>query len=116
VAIFLPGFLLVIASCRCGRGASHPAFQSIALGVNASVVGLLLAAFYQPVWVNGILSAGDFTLAVTGYLLLASGTRRPGWWWFCAWRPCSRLELNFSALCVRSRDPYLHVEGAPDRR
>jgi chromate transporter len=29
-----------------------------------------LAAFYQPVWVNGILSAGDFVLAMTGYLLL----------------------------------------------
>jgi chromate transporter len=70
-AIFLPGFLLVIGVLPLWEEARrHPAFQSIALGVNASVVGLLLAAFYQPVWINGILSAGDFALAVTAYLLL----------------------------------------------
>ena len=72
VAIFLPGFLLVLGVLPLWEEARrHPAFQSVALGVNASVVGLLLAAFYQPVWINGILSAGDFTLAATAYLLLA---------------------------------------------
>jgi chromate transporter len=40
------------------------------LGVNASVVGLLLAAFYQPVWTSAIRSAADFVLAATGFLLL----------------------------------------------
>jgi chromate transporter len=78
VAIFLPGFLLVIGVLPLWEEARrHPAFQSIALGVNASVVGLLLAAFYQPVWVNGILSAGDFMLAVTGYLLLVFWSAPP---------------------------------------
>ncbi len=70
-AIFLPGSLLVIGVLPLWEEARrHPAFQSIALGVNASVVGLLLAAFYQPVWINGILSAGDFALAATAYLAL----------------------------------------------
>jgi chromate transporter len=39
-------------------------------GVNAAVVGLLLAALYNPVWTAGITSAGDFALAIAGFLLL----------------------------------------------
>ncbi len=39
-------------------------------GVNAAVVGLLLAALYQPVWTVGITSAEDFALAVAAFLLL----------------------------------------------
>jgi len=78
VAIFLPGFLLVLGVLPLWEEARrHPAFQSVALGVNASVVGLLLAAFYQPVWSNGILSAGDFTLAATGFLLLVFWSAPP---------------------------------------
>jgi chromate transporter len=39
-------------------------------GVNASVVGLLLAAFYDPVWTSGILSKSDFALAAADFALL----------------------------------------------
>ncbi len=39
-------------------------------GVNAAVVGLLLAAFYHPVWTSGILSAADFVLALFALGLL----------------------------------------------
>jgi chromate transporter len=39
-------------------------------GVNAAVVGLLLAALYDPVWTAGILGAGDFALAGAAFLLL----------------------------------------------
>jgi chromate transporter len=49
----------------------HPQMQRAMLGVNASVVGLLLAAFYRPVFVGGILSAADFGLAAMAWLLLA---------------------------------------------
>ncbi len=71
VAIFLPGLLLVVAALPLWEATRrHPDFRSAIPGVNASVVGLLLAAFYQPVWIGGILSAGDFTLAATAYLLL----------------------------------------------
>ena len=39
-------------------------------GVNAAVVGLLLAALYQPVWTAGITNAADFALAIAAFLLL----------------------------------------------
>src|SRR5262249_11896130 len=39
-------------------------------GVNAAVVGLLLAALYQPVWTVGITNAADFALAGAAFLLL----------------------------------------------
>ena len=44
--------------------------QATLQGVNAAVVGLLLAAFYDPVWVSGILTKGDFALGVAAFLLL----------------------------------------------
>jgi chromate transporter len=39
-------------------------------GVNAAVVGLLLAALYNPVWISGIQNAKDFALAITAFLFL----------------------------------------------
>ena len=39
-------------------------------GINAAVVGLLIAAFYDPVWTVGITGAGDFALALAAFLLL----------------------------------------------
>lgn len=78
VAIFLPGFLLVIGSLPLWEGArQHPGMQRAMLGVNAAVVGLLLAAFYHPVWTSGILSAADFGLAVLALLLLIFWTVPP---------------------------------------
>ena len=44
--------------------------RSALLGINAAVVGLLLAALYHPVWTAGIASARDFALAVAAFLLL----------------------------------------------
>jgi chromate transporter len=44
--------------------------QAALLGVNAAVVGLLLAALYRPVWTAGINDAGDFALACAAFLLL----------------------------------------------
>jgi chromate transporter len=71
VAVFLPSFLLVIGALpfwdelRRRRWA-----QSALTGVNAAVVGLLLAALYNPVWTAGITSAADFALASAAFLLL----------------------------------------------
>jgi chromate transporter len=39
-------------------------------GINAAVVGLLLFAFYQPVWTSAIRSPADFVLATAAFLLL----------------------------------------------
>jgi chromate transporter len=44
--------------------------QLVLRGVNAAVVGLLLAALYNPVWTAGIKSAQDFALGAAAFLLL----------------------------------------------
>lgn len=41
------------------------------MGVNAAVVGLLIAAFYQPIWTSTIQSAIDFAIAATLFSMLA---------------------------------------------
>jgi chromate transporter len=45
--------------------------RAILTGVNAAVVGLLLAALYDPVWTSAIHKPADFSLAVTAFALLA---------------------------------------------
>jgi chromate transporter len=47
-------------------------------GVNAAVVGLLLAALYTPVWTSAIGTPADFGLGVVAFLLLVM-RRVPSW-------------------------------------
>jgi chromate transporter len=71
VAMFLPAFLLVIGPLPFWDDLRRqPWAQSALRGVNAAVVGLLLAALYNPVWTAGITSAADFALACAAFLLL----------------------------------------------
>lgn len=71
VAIFVPSFLLVVGALPFWDALRHLRLvRKALLGVNAAVVGLLLAALYNPVWTNGILSAGDFGLALAAFTLL----------------------------------------------
>jgi chromate transporter len=71
VAIFLPSFLLVIGMLPFWDQLRRlPVAQSVLRGVNAAVVGLLLAALYNPVWTAGITGPYDFALAVAAFLLL----------------------------------------------
>jgi chromate transporter len=71
VAMFLPSFLLVIGPLPFwDELRARPWAQSALRGVNAAVVGLLLAALYNPVWTSGVLSGGDFALAAFAFLLL----------------------------------------------
>jgi chromate transporter len=44
--------------------------QSASLGINAAVVGLVLAALYDPVWTGAIRSVPDFGLALAALLML----------------------------------------------
>jgi chromate transporter len=44
--------------------------RSALIGVNAAVVGMLLAFLYDPVWTNAIRSKADFGLALAGFVLL----------------------------------------------
>jgi chromate transporter len=71
VAMFLPSFLLVIGPLPFWDALrSRPWAQSALRGVNAAVVGLLLAALYDPVWTAGITGAADFALAIAAFVLL----------------------------------------------
>jgi chromate transporter len=72
VAVFLPSFLLVFGALPFWaelRG--EPRVQAALRGVNAAVVGLLLAALYRPVWTSAIDLPVDFAIAVVTFLLLA---------------------------------------------
>jgi chromate transporter len=49
----------------------RPAVQAALRGINAAVVGLLLAALYKPVWTSAIFGPGDFAIGIAAFLLLA---------------------------------------------
>jgi chromate transporter len=71
MAIFLPSFLLVIGALPFwDLLRAHANFQSALSGINAAVVGLLLAALYRPVWTSAIHSPADFALGLSGFGLL----------------------------------------------
>ena len=70
-AIFLPAFFLAIGPLPFWNWLrTHPAMRSALKGVNAAVVGLLLAALYNPVWTSAIHGAADFAIAIVAVLLL----------------------------------------------
>ncbi len=74
LAIFLPGFLLVLALSDAWRAlAARPAKAGAVAGINAAVVGLLLAALYQPVFLSAVAGPRDLALVVLGFLALRSG-------------------------------------------
>jgi chromate transporter len=71
IAIFLPSFFLVAGVLPFWDQLRRlPLAQSALRGVNAAVVGLLLAALYRPVWTSAIVSPYDFALAMAAFLLL----------------------------------------------
>ncbi len=67
-AVFLPSFLLVLGALPFwDRLRAHRGVRAALMGVNAAVVGLVVAALYDPVWVVGVTSAGDFALVVAAF-------------------------------------------------
>jgi chromate transporter len=78
VAIFLPSFLLIVGALPSwGALRSRPSAQAALRGINAAVVGILLAALYQPVWIGAIATPADFALALAAFGLLAIWTLPP---------------------------------------
>ncbi|MBP3040807.1 chromate transporter [Bacillaceae bacterium Marseille-Q3522] len=72
VAIFLPAFLLIFGTLPFWDTLRrNPKMKGALAGVNAAVVGILLAAFYQPIWTSSILSAADFAFAAVLFSMLA---------------------------------------------
>ena len=79
IALFLPAFLLVIGVLPYWSQLGQARWMRRALlGLNAAVVGVLLAALYHPVWQLGIAGSRDFALAATAFLLLVVW-RLPAW-------------------------------------
>jgi chromate transporter len=71
VAIFLPSFLLIIGALPFWEWIRRqPKFQAALNGINAAVVGILLAALYDPVWTKAIHTPADFSLALLSFGLL----------------------------------------------
>ncbi|MEG0010227.1 MAG: chromate efflux transporter [Aeromonas sp.] len=71
LALFLPGFLLLWALGPCWRHwLAQPRLAGAVSGINAAVVGLLLAALYQPVWQSAVLAPTDLALAALAFYLL----------------------------------------------
>ena len=70
-AIFLPAFLLTIGVLPYWDALRrYKLMRSALVGVNAAVVGLLLAALYNPVWTSGIRAPADFALALAAFAAL----------------------------------------------
>lgn len=71
LAIFAPSFLLIMGALPFWDSMRRSVRAQGALaGVNAAVVGLLLAALYQPVWTNAIFRPADFALALVALVAL----------------------------------------------
>ena len=79
VAIYVPSFLLVWGMLPFwNRVRAIAAFQAALRGMGATVVGVLLAALYTPVWTSAILGPRDFALALICLGMLAVW-RVPPW-------------------------------------
>jgi len=79
VAIFLPGLLLVVAVLPFWNSMRERRQVQAALrGVNAAVVGVLMAAFIRPVWTSAVHSRFDFLVALCAFALLTFG-KLPPW-------------------------------------
>ncbi len=71
LAIFVPSFLLIVGALPFWEGLRGNVRMRAALtGINAAVVGLLLAALYNPVWTSAIHAPQDFALALLALLAL----------------------------------------------
>ena len=77
-AIFLPSFLLVAGTLPLwSLVRSQPRLAGSLRAVNAAVVGLVLAALYNPVWTSAIDRPRDVLLAAVLFALLV--VRLPAW-------------------------------------
>lgn len=70
-AIFLPAFLLILGTLPFWDSLRRNSKVKAALmGVNAAVVGILISAFYFPIWTSSIISTTDFAFAAVLFSML----------------------------------------------
>lgn len=78
-AIFLPAFLLIVGTLPFWDQLRNNAQVGGAiLGVNAAVVGILIAAFYVPIWTSSIQTPLHFAIAAVLFSML-SYWKLPPW-------------------------------------
>lgn len=95
IAIFLPSFLLVLGVLPFwSRLRGQRGVQEALAGVNAAVVGLLLAALYDPLWTTAVRDWRDAAWVVAGVaalmwaklppwlVVLVLGAGGAAWTWF----------------------------------
>ncbi|MEI3895401.1 MULTISPECIES: chromate transporter [unclassified Bacillus (in: firmicutes)] len=71
VAIFLPAFLLILGTLPFwDQLRRNPKIKGALMGVNAAVVGILISAFYHPIWTSAILQPVDFAFAAILFSML----------------------------------------------
>lgn len=71
-AVFLPAFLLILGALPFWDSLRNtPKIKGAIMGVNAAVVGILISAFYTPIWTSSILAPVDFALAAILFSMLA---------------------------------------------
>jgi len=80
IGIFLPGMLVLVGTLPFWATLrSRARGQGAMRGINASVVGLLGAALYNPVWTSSIHTTGDLIVALCGFVLLMAWRVQPLW-------------------------------------
>ena len=80
LCMFLPGFLLVAAGLPAWQWITEqPRAASAIAGVNAAVVGILIAALYDPIVTSGIETAADLAIAAIAFLIIGVWKRSPLW-------------------------------------
>jgi len=80
VAIFLPGFMLLLAVLPWwAELLNNQRLRGAVSGVNAAVVGVLASALYSPIGVNALLAPIDWMLAVASAVLLVRFKLSPLW-------------------------------------
>lgn len=71
-AVFLPAFLLILGALPFWDSLrNNPKIKGAIMGVNAAVIGILISAFYFPIWTSSILASVDFALAAILFSMLA---------------------------------------------
>lgn len=76
--IFLPAFLVLVGALPFWEALRHrKGLQASIAGVNTGVVGILLAALYNPVWTSAIHDRWDAAMALVAFGLLALARTPP---------------------------------------
>ncbi|MEK5442192.1 chromate transporter [Fredinandcohnia sp. FSL W7-1320] len=71
VAIFLPAFLLILGTLPFWDSVRrNPKIRGALMGVNAAVVGILISAFYHPIWTSTVYAPIDFAFAAILFSML----------------------------------------------